>query len=352
MSTVYFVLRRVARMLVSLVIISLITFGLLQLAPGDFASIQSATSGATGMASGQTEQVSAQFGERYGSDVPVWEQYLRFMVGIATWDMGPSYKYPTQTVEELIGQGFPVSATLAVLAVVVALVIAIPLGSFAAVRQNTRWDSGTMFVLTLFHALPGYLVAAFLVVIFAGSLRILPAAGWSGPQNMILPVAALALPPTAVLARYVRSSMLETLREEYITAAYAKGGSTRSVLIGHALRNSMIPLVTVVGPMLASLMTGTVFIETMFRIPGLGLTFTQAAASRDMPLLMGTTLFFAIILMVVNLVVDLLYGVIDPRIRVGKEGEHHGKHHRRDRSKRTTAVTDPEPGESHPARMG
>jgi peptide/nickel transport system permease protein len=347
MGTVRYIVRRGARMIVSLVIISVITFGLLQLAPGDFASIQSASSGSTGMASGQTEQVAAEFGQRYGSDVPVWEQYLRFMAGVVTWDMGPSYKYPSQSVEDLIAQGFPVSASLAVLAVVCALVIAIPLGSFAAVRQNTKWDGSTMFLLTLFHALPGYLIAAFLVVIFAGTLRVLPAAGWSGPQNMVLPVIALALPPTAVLARYVRSSMLETLREEYITAAYAKGGRTRSVVIGHALRNSLIPLVTVVGPMLATLMTGTVFIETMFRIPGLGLTFTQAAASRDMPLLMGTTLLIAIILMVVNLVVDLLYGVIDPRIRVGKEGDHHGRG-----SKRKRDIAGDTTGEPVPTSVG
>jgi peptide/nickel transport system permease protein len=133
---------------------------------------------------------------------------------------------------------------------------------------------------------------------------------------MIMPVLALALGPVAVLARYVRSSMLETLREEYVTAAFAKGGPYSTVVIRHALRNSLIPLVTVVGPLLAGLMTGTVFVETLFRIPGLGLYFTQAAASRDMPLLMGTTLFFALILMVVNLIVDLIYGALDPRIRV------------------------------------
>ena len=315
MDFLQFVLRRLVRVVLSLVVVSMLTFGLLQLAPGDFASIQSVTSGSTGMGGTGTEQVVGQFETRYGQDVPVWEQYLRFMGGAATWDMGPSYKYPSQTVEGLIAQGFPVSGLLAVLAVAVALIIAVPLGVMSAMKQNTVWDNGTMFLLTLGNALPNYLIAVFLVLIFAGGMGVLPPAGWSGPEDMILPVLALSLPPMAILARYVRSSMLETMREEYITAAFAKGGKPRSVIVGHALRICLIPLVSVVGPLLAALMTGTVFIETMFRIPGLGLTFTQAAASRDMPLLMGTTLFFAIILMGANLVVDLLYGLIDPRIR-------------------------------------
>lgn len=329
MQTLEFVLRRIVRVVLSLIAISILTFGLLQLAPGDFASIQSVTSGTTGMGDTGTEQVASQFQTRYGQDVPMWEQYLRFMQGAVTWDMGPSYKYPSQTVEGLIAQGFPVSGLLALLAVAVALIVAVPLGVLAAVRQNTVWDNGTMFLVTLGNALPNYLIAVFLVLIFAGGMRVLPPAGWNGPENMILPVIALSLPPMAILARYVRSSMLDTMREEYITAAFAKGGKPGSVIVGHALRNSLIPLVTVVGPLLAALMTGTVFIETMFRIPGLGLTFTQAAASRDMPLLMGTTLFFAIILMFANLVVDLLYGFIDPRIRVQNGSVRHGSRRRR-----------------------
>lgn len=323
MEFVRFATKRVVRMLLSLLVISLLTFALLQLAPGSFADIQRATSGATGMAGNSVNEIAGQFQSRYGADVPAWKQYLIFMKGAVTFDMGPSYKYPAQSVQSIISRGFPVSATLAVLAVFLALAVAIPLGVFTSVRQGRLGDSLPMFVVTLGHALPNYLTATFLVVIFAGLLPILPASGWSGPQDMVLPVIALALGPLAVLTRYVRSSMLDTLGEEYVTAAVARGGSRATVLRTHVLRNSLIPLITVSGPLLAALMTGTMFIETMFRIPGLGLTFTQAAASRDMPLLMGTTLFFAIILMITNLIVDLIYGLLDPRIRAESGRKRH-----------------------------
>lgn len=322
--------KRVIRMVLSLFAVSVLTFTLLQLAPGNFADIQRATSGATNFGGTSAAETISEFSSRYGEDVPVWKQYLIFMKGAVTWDFGPSYKYPTMDVQEIIATAFPVSATLAIVAVILALLIALPIGMFAALRQNSVADHGTMFLVTLGHALPGYLTAAFLVLLFTATLHALPSSGWDGPENMIMPVLGLALGPAAVLARYVRSSMLETLREEYVTAAFAKGGPRRTVIVRHALRNSLIPLVTVVGPLLASLMTGTVFIEAMFRIPGLGMYFAAAAASRDMPLLMGSALFFAVILMVTNLVVDLVYGVLDPRTRT--EGGWSGWRSRRARS--------------------
>ena len=334
-----FIARRVLRMFLSLVAVSILAFTLLQMAPGSFADIQRATSGATGMAGADMQSVAGEFSSRYGDDVPAWQQYLIFMRGALTWDLGPSYRYPAQNVEDLIAQGFPISATLAVLAVLVALTIAIPVGVLAALRQKSLWDTGSMFVLTMGHALPNYLTVVFLVLIVSGWLRLLPAAGWSGPENIVLPVLALAVGPLAVLARYVRSAMLETLREEYVTAALAKGGRYYVVIIKHVLRNSLVPLVTVSGPMLAALMTGTVFIETLFRIPGLGLAFVQAAGSRDMPLLMGTTLFFAAILMVTNLIVDLVYGLLDPRVRAES-----GRKPRGTRNRRTAVSTDAEDG--------
>lgn len=343
MSYVTYVARRLVRMLLSLVAVSIITFTLLQLAPGSFADIRMAGGG--GIGGMEAQETAGEFNRRYGDEVPAWRQYLVFMQGALTWDLGPSYRYPNQTVEGLIGAAFPISATLAVTAVIVALLISVPIGVMAALKQRTAADTGSMFILTMGHALPSYLTGLFLVLIFAGWLRILPAAGWSGPENMILPVIALAIGPLAVLARYVRSSMLETLREEYVTAAYAKGGKPSVVITKHVLRNSLIPLVTIIGPMLASLMTGTVFIETMFRIPGLGLAFTQAASSRDMPLLMGTTLFFAIILMVTNFVVDLIYGLLDPRIRVQTRRSRRGNRNDKSASNDKSIVRDLDSGE-------
>lgn len=320
MGFVRYLASRVLRLVLSLIAVSIIAFTLLQLAPGSFADIARVSSGATNIGSAGTEQMVTELENRYGEDKPAWEQYLIFMKGAITWDFGPSYKYAGQDVQDIIATAFPVSATLAIIAVILALLISVPIGVFAALRKDSIGDHGTMFVVTLGHALPSYLTAAFLILFFTATLHLLPSSGWDGPANLIMPVLALALGPVAVLARYVRSSMLETLREEYVTAALAKGGPYSTVVIRHALRNSLIPLVTVVGPLLAGLMTGTVFVETLFRIPGLGLYFTQAAASRDMPLLMGTTLFFALILMVVNLFVDLIYGALDPRIRAEAAG--------------------------------
>lgn len=193
-----FVARRLVRMILCLIVVSILAFTLLQLAPGDFADIQRATSGSTGMAGADMQSVAGEFASRYGDDVPAWKQYLIFMRGALTWNLGPSYRYPAQNVEDLIAQGFPISATLAVLAVLVALAIAIPVGTLAALRQKSLWDTGSMFILTLGHALPNYLTGVFLVLIFSGALRILPAAGWSGPQNLVLPVIALAVGPLAV----------------------------------------------------------------------------------------------------------------------------------------------------------
>lgn len=310
---------RLLRIALSMVAVSIITFALLQAAPGNFADIQRLSSGATELAPAQVQAAASEFKGRYGPDVPLWKQYLLFMKGALVWDFGPSYRYPNLDVQEIIARAFPVSATLAVISVAIALIFAVPLGVVAAVRQNSWVDYGTMFVLTAGRSLPSFLVAILLILVFSRQLGWLPTSGWPGFKETIMPVAALSIGSIAVLARYVRSSMLETLQQDYITAARAKGGGFRQVVFQHALRNSLIPLVTVVGPYLAALMTGTVFIEAIFRIPGLGLYFADAAQSRDMPLLMGATMFFALILMAMNLFVDLTYRVLDPRIRLNEE---------------------------------
>jgi peptide/nickel transport system permease protein len=305
---------RLVRMVFSLIAVSLITFVLLQMAPGSFADIQRVTSGASELSPAQASEVIGEFQMRYGEDVPAWKQYLNFMAGAVRWDFGPSYKYPNLTVQEIIAEAFPVSATLALISVGIAVVIAIPLGVIAAVNHNRSADYVPMFLLTISRAIPNYLVALFLILLFSRQLGWLPTRGWPGLKESIMPLASLSVGSIAILARYIRSSMLETLRQDYIMAARAKGGSFRPVVFGHALRNSLIPFVTIVGPYLAGLMTGTVFIESIFGIPGLGLYFADAARSRDMPLLMGSTLFFALILMSMNLFVDLIYRLLDPRI--------------------------------------
>src|SRR5699024_8238775 len=187
----------------------------------------------------------------YGPEVPAWQQYLIFMKGAVTWDMGPSYKYPSLQVQEIIANAFPVSASLAVLAVLTALVIAVPVGVVAARRRNGWLDNLLMFLVSVGNSVPNYLMGAFLILILVGGFGLLPSGGWSGPSSMVMPVISLAIGPTAVMSRYVRASVIETLREDYVTTAVAKGGSERAVMVRHVLRNSLIPVVTVVGPIVA-----------------------------------------------------------------------------------------------------
>lgn len=310
--------KRLVRAAITLWLVSIITFVLLQLAPGSFSDISAVTSGATITSQGQRDEAMSSIQSRYGDEIPAWKQYLIFMKGAVTWDMGPSYKYPSRDVQEIIAGAFPISASLALVSVALALLIAVPIGVIAARKRNGWLDNLLMFIVTALHSVPNYLLGAFLILLFTGVLQVLPSGGWSGPQNMVMPVLALALGPTALLARYVRSAVIETLREEFVTAAIAKGGSAGTIMVRHVLRNSLIPLVTVVGPIVATLMAGTVFIESLFQVPGLGTYFTGAATSRDMPLLMGTTLFFAFLLIAVNFLVDLSYGLLDPRTRADR----------------------------------
>lgn len=307
--------RILARTLGTLIAVSAITFILLKAAPGDFADISRIQSGAAGLSAGQAATASAELQARYGAAIPDWKQYLIFMRGVFTADLGPSYQYPQLPVQQILVQALPVSAGLAFSATVLSVLIALPVGVFAARRHNTMLDHGPMFVATLGQTVPNYVAGVALVLLFSQTLHWLPVSGWTGPTSAILPVLALSLGPIAVLARYVRSSVLETINEEYVLVARAKGASESTVIWRHVLRNSLIPLVTVVGPMLAALMVGTVFVEYLFRIPGLGQYFVNSARSRDMPLLMGTTLLFAAIVIVTNQLVDIAYGLLDPRIR-------------------------------------
>lgn len=305
-----YVLGRLVRLVLTLLAVSFITFVLLSLIPGSFDQLADVEgSGLGGGGGGELGEAAAT------PDRPFWQSYIDLMIGVVTGDIGPSYKYPQTSVESIIASAFPVSLSLAIGATLLTVAIAVPLGVLAAVKKDRPADYVPMFLLTTAHAFPGYLAALMLVLIFSSWLGVLPTGGWSSPENAIIPIIALAVGPTAMLARYVRSSMLESLREEYVTAAYAKGGKSSVVLVKHALRNSLIPVVTVVGPLFAGLATGTVFIEALMGIPGLGMFFTVAARTRDVPLLMGTTLFFALILVLTNFIVDVLYGIIDPRIR-------------------------------------
>lgn len=310
-----FLAKRLGFMLVALIFVSLLTFTLMHMAPGNFLDAKRISSGDVSGDEQASVDVIAEMEKRYGLDKPLYLQYLTYMKGMATWNMGPSFQFPQLDIEEIIAQAFPVSLTLALISVLISIAVALPLGILAAVKQNTPWDYGAMFVSMIGTAIPPYVLAVFLMLLFSLKLHWLPTAGWTEPRHVIMPVLALGLGSVGGIARYMRTSLVETLRQDYIAAAWAKGGSFSRVVLGHALRNSLIPLITVVGPQLARLMVGTVFIESMFRVPGLGSYFTLAANTRDFPLLMTSSVFFAFVIMMMNLIVDLTYGFLDPRIR-------------------------------------
>ncbi|HYF78763.1 MAG TPA: ABC transporter permease [Symbiobacteriaceae bacterium] len=310
-----FLSRRLGFMVIALVFVSLLTFTLMHMAPGNFLDAKRISSGDVSGDEQASVDVIAEMEKRYGLDKPLYVQYLTYMKGMATWDMGPSFQFPQLHIEEIIEKAFPVSLTLAIFSVALSIIIAVPLGILAAVKQNTVWDYLSMFLSMIGNSIPAYVLAVFLILLFSLKLHWLPTAGWTEPRHVIMPVLALGLGSVGGIARYMRTSMVEALRQDYIAAAWAKGGSFTKVVLGHALRNSLIPLITVVGPQLARLMVGTVFIESMFRVPGLGSYFTLAANTRDYPLLMTSSVFFAFVIMAMNLVVDLMYGFLDPRIR-------------------------------------
>jgi len=303
------------RLVASLIVVSIITFGLLKSVPGSFADLtnQNIGLGLDSVAGGA--QSGTNTAQQATSEPSAVHEYLNFMQDLVTWHLPYTYKYPQLTIGDVIRQGFPITLTIAFFAVLFTVLLALPVGLAAALWKYTWFDRTLMTVSTALTALPSYLFVLILVLVFSSWLGLLPTGGWDGPKDLVIPVAALALEGIAPEARYVRSSVLEELREEYVVAALAKGGVRRVVMIRHVLRNSLIPLVTVVGPHFAQLLTGTVFIEALLRIPGLGLFFATAAQSRDMPLLMGSTLFFALLLVFMNIVVDLSYRLLDPRIR-------------------------------------
>ncbi|HHW15512.1 MAG TPA: ABC transporter permease [Firmicutes bacterium] len=253
--------------------------------------------------------------ERYHLNDPLWKQYLDYMKGIVTWNLGPSFKYEGRTVNDIINEGFPVSAQLGALAIIAALVLGIPLGVIAALNRGKWVDNFVMVLGTIGYSVPSFIMATLLMVVFAVWLRWLPAAMWGTWKQAIMPTICLMFLPMAFIARMTRSSMIEVLEQDYIRTARAKGLSERAVIYRHALKNAIMPVVSWVGPLAAGLLTGTFVVEFIFAIPGLGRHFTTSIYNRDYTVIMGTTVFYSIWLVLFNFVVDILYGFLDPRIK-------------------------------------
>lgn len=257
--------------------------------------------------------------ERYKLNDPLYKQYGDYLCNLVQGDLGPSFKYPGRSVNDIIKDSFPVSFKLGIEAILIAIIIGIPAGILSGVKKDKWQDRAVNFFTTLGVAVPSFVVAALLIYVLSTKLHLLPAAMWNGWRYEIMPALALSGMPMSFIARLTRSSMLDILSQDYIKTARAKGLSWSKVLIKHALPNSLIPVVTYLGPMTASILTGSFVIETIFAIPGLGQYFVTSIYNRDYTVILGVTIFYSVIVIVLNMVVDLLYPLLDPRIKIGEE---------------------------------
>jgi oligopeptide transport system permease protein len=262
-------------------------------------------------------EIEANLRAAYHLDEPLYQQFGRYLWGLLHFDFGPSFQYRDYTVTELIMQGFPVSLTLGSIAIVVALLVGVTAGSIAALRQNSAVDHGVMAVSMTGISIPNFVMAPLLVLVFAIYLRWLPAGGFGGGavRNLVLPVTALALPQIAYLARLTRGSMIEVLRSNFVRTARAQGLPTWAVVVKHALKPALLPVVSYLGPAAAAVITGSVVVEQIFSIPGLGRYFVAGALNRDYTLVMGVVVFYGVLVIVFNFLVDVAYGWLDPKVR-------------------------------------
>ncbi len=282
-----------------------LTWGLIRIAPGSFYSTEKKLPPA----------VEANIKKKYGLDKPWYEQYFLMIKNTVQGDFGDSLRYPGQTVNEIIRRHLPYSATIGLLAYLLALIVGLGAGIIAALRQNSAFDYGSMALAMLGLSVPNFVLGPILVLIFSLGLYILPPARWGGVSSLVLPVITLAAIYMAYIARLTRAGMLEVMRSDYIRTARAKGLDEKTVLLKHGLRGGIIPVVSFTGPALAALLAGTVVVERVFSIPGLGNIFIQAVLNRDEPLILGIVAFLSILIMIFNLAVDISYGFLDPRIR-------------------------------------
>lgn len=255
---------------------------------------------------------------RFGMDRPLPEQYLNYIKGVAVGDFGPSMKYRDKTVLEILNDNYKVSATLGILSILLAMMIGVSLGIIAALRQNRIADYLTMGVAVLGVCIPTFVTAPLLVLVFASKLGWVPTAGWNdgAAANLVLPITVLALPQIAIISRLTRAGMIEVLRSNYIRTARSKGLPESLIVRKHALRAAILPLVSYLGPAAAGLLTGSLVVEKIFNLPGLGKFFVNSALQRDYTVVMGMVIVYAVLILVLNLIADMLYAALDPRVRL------------------------------------
>jgi len=318
-----FLAKRLLMMALSLVVIISVSYTLLYYAPGNFLDIQRATAGLsnrTGIGSDTYARQIALFNDRYGLDKPLYMQIWAYIKGAATFNFGPSFQNPSVLIQDMVRERLPRTLTLVLLGIGLALLVGIPLGVIAGFRRNTWIDYAVTAVSMAGQVVPVYVLAIILILLFAGQVfNILPNGGWSNPPKpgeLVLPVLTLALGPIAGIARFTRNQVAETLSQEFIRTARSKGVPEQLVILRHALRNSLIPVVTTTAPQIAYALVGSVWIENIFRVPGIGQLFTTALGARDYPLMITSTVVLALGVMLASLLADVLYSLLDPRIKL------------------------------------
>jgi dipeptide transport system permease protein len=301
-----FIVRRIFWTIPVLLVVIFLTFMMMREIPGNpFRQSERAV----------PEAVQRNLERKFNLDKPWYQQYALYVKDVFTFDLGPSLVIRGRDVNDIVKEHFPKSIELGLYAFLFAIIIGVPLGMIAALRHNTIVDYSAMFFSNVFHAVPSFLIATLLIYFVALEAGALPTSGWSTWQHKILPTIALGFGPMALFARLVRGTMLETLQQDYVRTARAKGLHYRRVVGVHVLRNSLIPVVTAAGPLLGYIITGSFIIELIFNIPGIGQYYVTAVESRDYSVVMGLTILLSVIVILANLIVDILYGILDPRTR-------------------------------------
>ncbi|MBU6453017.1 MAG: ABC transporter permease [Cyanobacteria bacterium REEB67] len=289
-----------------LLVVATITFALVRVVPG----------GPFDADKNLPPEIVANLNTKYHLDKSMPEQYVLYIARLARGDLGVSYKYVNRTVNDILKDAFPVSLQLGSISLVLAVLVGVPLGAVAGISRGGRGDTLAMLASTFGISVPGFVIGACLIFVFGIWLKLLPVALWESPWHMILPAVTLAFSPAAYLARLTRASILEIVDKDWVRTARSKGLSPQDVVLKHILRNSLVPVVTVLGPLTAILITGSFVVEYIYAIPGMGRFFITAVSNRDYDLILGTTLVFAVLLIVANTMVDITYQFLDPRMRV------------------------------------
>ena len=303
--------RRILQSLFTLWMLSVVTFGIAKLTPGSPLGLDDPEN-----ATKITPEMRASLIAAYDLDKPVPQQYAKWLISALQGDLGLSMSLRNERVQDILARNWPVSAQLGLTAGALAISLGVFIGVIAAVKRNTIIDYISMFVSVIGTAIPNFILAIGMILLFAVTLHWLPVTGWGTLDRAIMPIFVLMLGPMAAVARYTRASVLEVIKQDYVRTAYAKGLTQRVVIVRHVLENALIPVITISGPMLAGLLTGSFFVETMFTVPGIGNAFVSSVSTRDYPMIMAQTMLFGGLIVFLNLAADVAYGIADPRIRL------------------------------------